>query len=149
MMPRGRGRGRGMGFRGGAGARRIARFLEPCLLILLERGRTAHGYWLLEALRPFGFAPGTVDASVVYRLLREMEAEGWVQSEWDTSGAGPPRRMYRVTPDGRDYLAAWIDELRRTRDEIDRFVAAYEGDDAVDSGIGRPDGRTREQEGHD
>ena len=138
-----------MGCRGGAGARRIARFLEPCLLILLERGRAAHGYSLLEELRPFGFAPGTVDASVVYRLLREMEVEGWVQSEWDTSGAGPPRRMYSVTADGRDYLAAWIEELRRTREEIDRFVAVYEGRDAADGGREAKDRRTQEPETDD
>ena len=35
----------------------------------VARGRN-HGYNLLEALRQFGFIPGTVDTSVVYRVLR-------------------------------------------------------------------------------
>lgn len=124
-MPRGRW-GRGMGFGGGGSAcpRRISRFLEPCLLLLL-RGDATHGYNLLDALRQFGFAPGTVDASVVYRILREMEDAGWVSSQWDTTGSGPPRRVYTVTPDGEAYLAAWIDDLRCTRDEIDRFIETY------------------------
>ncbi|MEJ5199561.1 MAG: helix-turn-helix transcriptional regulator, partial [Anaerolineae bacterium] len=93
-MPRGRW-GRGMGFDGAACPRRISRFLEPCLLLLLRDDAT-HGYNLLDALDRFGFAPGTVDASVVYRILREMEGEGWVSSQWDTAGSGPPRRVYSV-----------------------------------------------------
>ena len=73
-MPRGRW-GRGAGFGGGAGTRRISRFLEPCLLLLLREDAT-HGYNLLDALRQFGFVPGSVDTSVVYRILREMEQAG-------------------------------------------------------------------------
>ena len=122
-MPRGRW-GHGAGFGGGACPRRISRFLEPCLLLLL-RGDATHGYNLLEALRQFGFTSGTVDASVVYRILREMEDGGWVTSQWDTAGSGPPRRVYSVTPDGEEYLAAWINDLRCTRDEIDQFIETY------------------------
>jgi PadR family transcriptional regulator, regulatory protein PadR len=109
---------------GGACPRRISRFLEPCLLLLLRDDAT-HGYNLLDALARFGFAPGTVDASVVYRLLREMEVAGWVSSQWDTTGSGPPRRVYSVTSEGEKYLAAWIGDLRCTRDEIDRFIETY------------------------
>jgi poly-beta-hydroxybutyrate-responsive repressor len=104
--------------------RRIARFLEPCLLLLL-RGDASHGYNLVDALSQFGFAPGTIDASVVYRMLREMEVGGWVTSQWDTAGSGPPRRVYQVTPEGEAYLAAWVDDLRHTREELDRFIAFY------------------------
>jgi poly-beta-hydroxybutyrate-responsive repressor len=123
IMPRGRW-GRGIGLGGGACPRRISRFLEPCLLLLLREDAT-HGYHLLEALRQFGFAPGTVDASVVYRILREMEEAGWVSSQWDTAGSGPPRRVYSVTRDGEGYLAAWINDLRCTRDEIDQFIKTH------------------------
>jgi PadR family transcriptional regulator PadR len=123
-MPRGHGRGRG-GWRGGPGPQRILRFLEPCLLLLLRR-QPSYGYSLLDELGRFGFTSGTVDASVVYRVLREMEGQGWVRSGWEVGGAGPPRRVYQMTPAGAEYLAWWIDDLKRTRDQIDRFVAAYE-----------------------
>jgi PadR family transcriptional regulator, regulatory protein PadR len=135
-MPRGRW-GRGGGFGGGACPRRIARFLEPCLLLLL-RGDATHGYNLLDALSQFGFAPGTMDASVVYRILREMEDAGWVSSQWDTAGSGPPRRVYTVTQDGEAYLAAWISDLRCTRDEIDQFIETYERREAV-IGLAEPE----------
>jgi poly-beta-hydroxybutyrate-responsive repressor len=122
-----------MGWQGGACPRRISRFLEPCLLLLLREDAT-HGYNLLDSLRQFGFAPGTVDASVVYRVLREMEDAGWVSSQWDTAGSGPPRRVYTVTPDGEEYLAMWVDDLRRTRDEIDQFIEMYTQQKAARSG---------------
>jgi PadR family transcriptional regulator, regulatory protein PadR len=109
---------------GAACPRRIARFLEPCLLLLLRQDPN-HGYNLVDALQGFGFAKDSVDASVVYRVLREMEQAGWVSSEWDTAGSGPPRRIYRLGPAGEEYLRWWIDDLRRTRDEIDRLIAAY------------------------
>lgn len=118
-MPRGR-----WAQGGGACPRRIARFLEPCLLLLL-RDDASHGYNLLEALGRFGFTPGTIDASVVYRVLREMEEGGWVTSQWDTSGSGAPRRVYSVTANGEAYLAAWIRDLQCTRDEIDQFIDTY------------------------
>jgi len=126
-MPRGRWRRRlGHGpWRGGACPRYITRFIEPCLLLLLREG-ASHGYSLVEGLQRFGFAEGSIDPSIVYRTLREMEQEGWVVSEWDVTGPGPPRRVYRVTPAGEEYLRWWIDGLQRTREELDRFLAAYE-----------------------
>jgi poly-beta-hydroxybutyrate-responsive repressor len=95
-------------------------------LLLLLRGDASHGYNLLEGLGEFGFAPGALDPSIVYRMLREMEEAGWVMSEWDTAGSGPPRRVYHVTPNGEQYLARWIADLRLTRDEIDRFIELFE-----------------------
>jgi DNA-binding PadR family transcriptional regulator len=93
---------------------------------LLLRGNAAHGYNLLEALQQFGFAAGTLDASIVYRVLREMEDAGWVASAWQMPVSGPPRRVYQVTADGSDYLNWWITDLRRTRDEITGFLELYE-----------------------
>ena len=106
--------------------RRIFRFLEPSLLLLL-REDPSHGYNLLDALRRFGFAEGSLDPSMVYRVLREMEQEGWVASEWDTRESGPPRRIYRVTPFGESYLSEWIEDLRAMKEELDRFLKAYSG----------------------
>lgn len=132
----------GGGWEGGACPRRIARFLEPCLLLLL-RGDASHGYNLAEELARFGFSSGTLDSSVVYRLLREMEADGWVISAWDTAGSGPPRRVYRVTPDGEEYLAAWINDLRCMRDEIDQFIETYTRQGAA-RGRAKPHGQAEE-----
>ena len=86
MPGRGRGQGwgsgRGPGARGGwgRGGRGLRRLLEPVLLLRLSRG-PAHGYGLLDGLEEFDL--GHLDPSVIYRLLREMEDAGWVNSAWD------------------------------------------------------------------
>lgn len=121
-MTRRSGWGRG---RGGAPCwRRIYRFVEPCLLLLLHRDRT-HGYDLLEGLKEFGFAEKPVDSSVVYRTLRDMEAQGFVTSTWDTSREGPPRRVYRITAEGDRYLTRWVGELQETDRVLHHFLTAY------------------------
>lgn len=121
MPGNGRGRGRGRGrHRGG-----VRMFLQPCLLTLLRRG-DAHGYSLLDGLAEFGFEAGFPDPSMVYRMLRDMESEGLVTSTWDTDSLGPQRRVYRITPKGEAALRDWLEALRRTRDEIDALLRAYE-----------------------
>ena len=120
--------GRGPGRR-----QRVMRFLQPCLLLRLTRGE-AHGYSLLDELNEFGFNPDRVDPSLIYRALREMEEGGWVASHWDDDSQGPKRRVYMILPEGETFLAEWINDLRRTRDEIDCLLAAYEKELEVDSG---------------
>ena len=132
-MPRGR-RRRGMGRRGsGSCPTRIYRFMEPCLLLLLHRG-SSHGYSLQDELKEFGFAEAPVDPSVVYRALREMEAQGLVASAWDTEGSGPPRRVYQLTAQGHQYLARSVADLQEMDRVLHSFFAAY--DERMEEGEG-------------
>ena len=120
-MPGGRGYGRG----GRRRRQRVMSFLQPCLLLMLTR-EEAHGYSLLDGLGEFGFNLERFDPSLIYRALRELEDGGWVASQWDDKSQGPRRRVYRITRDGEEYLKIWIADLRRTRQEIDTLIAAYE-----------------------
>lgn len=104
-------------------SRRMVRFLEPTLLLLLHRG-PAHGYTLLERLGEFGLAG--LNPSVVYRALRDMEERDWVVSFWDEVQAqGPPRRVYRLTKTGDEALKLWARDLEETRGLIDRLLGSY------------------------
>jgi DNA-binding PadR family transcriptional regulator len=80
----------------------------------------------LDRLEKFGFDSEQLDSSLVYRALRDMEEAGWVESRWDDDSQGPRRRVYRILPDGEAHLKEWIADLRRTRDEIDDLVQAYQ-----------------------
>ena len=64
-----------------------------CLLILQKPD---YGYALIEALEERGFA---VDANTLYPLLRRLEKQGLLASEWDTAETRP-RKFYRTSPDG-------------------------------------------------
>jgi DNA-binding PadR family transcriptional regulator len=100
-------------------------FLQPCLLLMLTRG-DAHGYSLYDGLDEFVFNRERFDPSLIYRVLRDMEEAGWVSSRWGEESQGPKRRVYQILPDGETHLSVWIKDLRRTRDEIDGLLKAYE-----------------------
>lgn len=98
-------------------------FLRPCLLLLIAE-QQAHGYDLLERLQRFGF--GQRDPGTLYRTLRAMEQEGLVESRWDRSEVGPPRRSYRLTAEGADWLHLWAGVLGESRRILDSFLVRYE-----------------------
>jgi len=66
-----------------------------CLLILEEPN---YGYALLEVLEQHGF---TVDANTLYPLLRRLEKQGLLASDWNTDESRP-RKFYRTSPDGTE-----------------------------------------------
>ena len=103
---------------------RVERFTEPTILLLLREG-AKHGYELLERLPGLSIEDGRIDLGNLYRLLRALEAEGLVSSQWQTE-SGPPRRVYQLTPSGADLLDSWASSLRDTRSTIDRFLVTYE-----------------------
>jgi DNA-binding PadR family transcriptional regulator len=80
----------------------------------------------MGGLKELGLADDSLNPSVVYRGLREMEEWGWVVSRWDTEGSGPPRRIYRITPEGGDFLGKWATDLHEMKDTLDRFLEAYQ-----------------------
>lgn len=102
----------------------MERFIEPCLLLLLLE-RPAHGYDLITRLREFGFAEDQ-DPGMVYRNLRRLEEQGAITSEWDTSGAGPARRLYEVTDEGKDLLNAWADNMKLNIDTLQAFLKRHQ-----------------------
>ena len=110
-------------------------FARPCLLLLLAES-SAHGYELIDRLRPFGFEVN--DPATVYKSLRQMEAEGLVTSTWELSSRGPARRVYALTSDGRDLLEAWAMTLDLNRTILGRFLERYALIDAASAAPTRP-----------
>jgi DNA-binding PadR family transcriptional regulator len=100
-------------------------FLESSLLVLLLR-EPGYGYSLTNGLEEFGFQSELLDASVIYRALRDLESAGLVSDSWDDKSLGPPRRVYTITEEGKATLAGWIESLRQNRKEIEVLEAAYE-----------------------
>ena len=87
-----------------------------CLSVL----RTPHyGYALLSTLADAGVA---VDANTLYPLLRRLEKQGLLRSEWNTDEPRP-RKFYEVTPAGR----AALDRLATEWADLDRHVRTILG----------------------
>lgn len=117
-------RNRGRGCRGRACGRRMGQFLDPALLLLLEQA-PSHGYTLLGRLAEFGLE--FLAPTVVYRALRKMEDKGWVTSTWDEKETqGPPRRVYELTPAGREVLRCCLAQLQETQQVLEYVLALHD-----------------------
>src|ERR671926_566642 len=103
---------------------RVERFVEPSLLLLL-RERPLHGYELIERL-PELAGEGRIDVGNLYRLLRALEEEGIVSSEWSADLPGPAKRTYELTDDGRALLDRWAEALRQAQRDVQGFLDRYD-----------------------
>ena len=103
---------------------RVERFVEPAVLLLLEE-QPAHGYELLDHL-PDILEGERVDLGNLYRILRSLEEEGLVRSEWQSDAPGPARRSYELTETGSRLLGTWAEALRSTHRVIGAFLERYE-----------------------
>lgn len=104
---------------------RVERFIEPSLLLLL-RDHPVHGYELQERLAELADGDEPVGAGNLYRILRALEDEGLVKSEWHAELPGPAKRTYELTPAGGRVLDRWADALRDMQGVIAAFVDRYE-----------------------
>jgi PadR family transcriptional regulator, regulatory protein PadR len=82
--------------------------LPHAVLAVLSNGES-HGYAMIEFLRSHGF-PRT-RGGTLYPLLKRLEEQGLVQYVWQHVEAGPGRKQFALTEQGRQELqraaAAW------------------------------------------
>lgn len=90
-----------------------------CVLALLaERERYAVELVSdLGAHRALAAGQGTI-----YPLLSRLRADGLVDTTWEESPSGPPRRYYRLTEAGRGSLAQFRAEWEQVRDAVDHLL---------------------------
>src|SRR5450756_145148 len=101
------------------------RFVRPFVLLLLAEG-PSHGYELARSLKEFSSEGLNVEPAILYRMLRQMEEEGLATSSLDDSGVGPARKVYVLTPEGREALDLWASSLEGTARMLDSFRERYE-----------------------
>ena len=68
------------------------------------------------------FTDAEIEAAALYRTLRQLEQNDCVTSEWDVEGSGPARRLYKLTPRGKEHLQEWITVLAHMSESMSRFV---------------------------
>ena len=76
-----------------------------------------YGYSLLEALDGLGIQ---VDANTLYPLLRRLEHQGLLTSEWNTAESRP-RKFYRTSPAGEALAATLAADWDRLTTSLHRI----------------------------
>jgi PadR family transcriptional regulator PadR len=87
------------------------RFIEPIILLSLMRLGPSHGYQIAREARKLAVTHAGLDPASVYRTLKRLAANGYVQSEWRISDSGPAKHQYSLTLSGENHLRQWISVL--------------------------------------
>jgi len=97
----------------------VAASTRPIVLSLLFSGES-YGYQILQRVRKVSGGQMKWSSAMLYPVLRRMEKEGLIRSEWRVSAENRMRRYYMLTDLGRKEFevekARWLniqDALRR------------------------------------
>jgi PadR family transcriptional regulator PadR len=96
------------------------------LALLAHAEKPLYGYQIAKELRRFG-GELPVKQGTLYPVLRSLEAGGLLSSEVEPSVAGPPRRYYKVTEEGRQAVDLWLGSWVRTREFVDAVLEGHRG----------------------
>ncbi|MBB3227241.1 PadR family transcriptional regulator PadR [Luteibacter sp. Sphag1AF] len=92
------------------------------LAVLAKAREPMYGYQIAKQLEGAGESVLAGKQSALYPVLRNLEGSGLLASEMEPSISGPPRRYYRITPDGRAVLAEWTSAWHATRASVDTVL---------------------------
>src|SRR6187399_1548405 len=88
------------------------------LAVLSKLRRSEYGYSLRQALADHGMP---IEEGTLYPLLRRLETQGLLSSEWKIED-GPPRRYYALNADGRRLLKKLTESWQGMNDAMGRLL---------------------------
>jgi PadR family transcriptional regulator PadR len=87
------------------------------LATLSQLGEFRYGYELRQALADHGLP---VEEGTLYPLLRRLESQGVLHSEWRT-GQGPPRRYYQLSARGEQLYERLLESWGELNNAMQRL----------------------------
>jgi PadR family transcriptional regulator PadR len=106
------------------GSNRQERYIQASILLGLN-AEPSYGYELISTIQTYGFIQGDAPPGMVYRHLRQMEEDNFVQSQWETKQAGAAKRIYTITDEGKEVLSFWIKFMENKAKKLNHFVQLY------------------------
>jgi len=86
--------------------------------VLAQLRQEHYGYTLRKALAERGMV---IDESTLYPLLRRLESQGLLESEWREEDKRN-KRFYRLSKDGTDILKQLLEEWQSMNSSLKRIV---------------------------
>lgn len=94
------------------------------LCVLSQLGESRYGYALVQILDEKGI---TIDANTLYPLLRRLEKQELLYSEWDTSEA-KPRKYYKRTAYGDQIFMELVEQWKIMSTGISNLLGGKENE---------------------
>ncbi len=88
------------------------------LAALSQLKEEKYGYALISSLADQGL---DIDQGTLYPLLRRLESQGLLQSEWNVEGSRP-RRYYVISPEGSRTLVDLASEWRNLTNVMEKLL---------------------------
>ena len=88
------------------------------LAVLSQLNEEQYGYSLLKLLSEQGLE---LDQGTLYPLLRRLESQGLLSSDWNTEGSRP-RRYYVISPNGQEMLPRLKEEWNKIVSMMERML---------------------------
>jgi DNA-binding PadR family transcriptional regulator len=89
------------------------------LAALSQLGSPRYGYELRQLLADQGMP---IEEGTLYPLLRRLETQGLLKSEWRIEDGGSPRRYYSLNADGRRLLRKLIESWQGMNAAMGRLL---------------------------
>jgi len=93
------------------------------VLLILAKGPN-HGLGILNVMDQL--APGhRLDSAVIYRVLKKLEDKACITSDWQESESGPKKKVYSISPKGRENLSLLKEDILSTIKRLQAFIDQY------------------------
>ena len=83
------------------------------IISLLDKEQ--YGYEIIKNLSKVGL---NIEEGTLYPLLRRLEKEGLLSSQWETSGSRP-RKYYKTTEYGKEIRKKWLNSFKTINKSIE------------------------------
>jgi PadR family transcriptional regulator PadR len=93
--------------------------LDMCLLATIAQ-RPCYGYEMVQRLTQQGLA--LVSEGSIYPLLSRLQQRGYIEGYLVPSTDGPPRKYYRLQPEGTKQLEQWQAEWETFAQAVEQIL---------------------------
>lgn len=88
------------------------------LAVLTQMDQPQYGYSLIQALTDQGME---VEQNTLYPLLRRLEKQGLLESDWDVGGSRP-RRYYKISSDGIKVRSLLMEDWKKLNEMMFKMM---------------------------
>ena len=96
------------------------------LAVLSQLEQAQYGYSLKQILSERGV---DINEGTLYPLLRRLESQGLLESEWQVVDDTRPRRYYQISPTGTTILASLTQEWQELTTTMNQLLHMNDGGD--------------------